>query len=202
MIDRVLRSPKERLLIPAAVPFRTVSPVKVTLAALVVGIGAAIAAGLGAYGWALALWLLNRFLDGLDGEVARLENSQSDRGGYFDILADFVVYAAIPLALVLSAPSETSYLCLALLLASFYVNTGSWMYLAAILEKRGRRLPAERTSIAMPTGLIEGAETILFYCLLLAFPQEFVPLAHLMTILVAVTIIQRIVWAARHLQEA
>jgi phosphatidylglycerophosphate synthase len=144
---------------------------------------------------------LNRFLDGLDGSVARLHQRQSDLGGYLDILADFFVYAGYPIALVIGQPAVSSYLGLALLLASFYINSASWLYLAAILEKRnhGIRTRKELTTITMPAGLIGGTETIVFYCLFIIFPTFLVPLFILMGGLVLLTTGQRIVWAIRHL---
>ena len=202
MIDTLLRVPKERLLEPLATRLSETSPNRVTLASFVVGLGAVLVTGLGFYGWGLGLWLLNRLLDGLDGEVARRGGRQSDLGGYLDILCDLVVYALVPLSLVLSNPSEGAYLALALLLTSFYVNAGSWMFLSALLEKRHRGALArgERTSVTMPSGLIEGAETVLFYSLFLLFPHAFTPLALLMVGLVAVTAGQRVVWALRVLE--
>ncbi len=204
MIDTFLRVPKERLLRPLATHLGGVSPTHVTLVSFVVGLGAALTTGGGLYGWGLGLWLFNRLLDGLDGEVARRGGRQSDLGGYLDILCDLVVYALVPLSLVLSNPSEGAYLSLALLLTSFYVNAGSWMVLSALLEKRhhGALAKGERTSVTMPGGLIEGAETVLFYSLFLLFPYAFVPLALLMAGLVAVTAGQRVVWALRVLEPS
>ena len=202
MIDTFLRVPKEHLLEPLAARLEGVPPTRVTLVSLGVGLGAAGLAGGGLYGWGLGLWLLNRLLDGLDGEVARRGGRQSDLGGYLDILCDFLVYALVPVALVFSNPSERAYLALALLLTSFYVNAGSWMFLSALLEKRRRGASAkgERTSVTMPGGLIEGAETVVFYSLFFLFPHAFTPLALLMAGLVAVTAGQRVVWARRVLE--
>lgn len=202
MVDRTLRVRKERLLAPLAVRLRGVNPTAVTFIAFGVGLGAALLVGFGHYGWGCGLWLLNRLIDGLDGEIARRHGAQSDLGGYLDILCDLVVYAAVPLALVLSSPTEAPYTSLTLLLASFYLNVGSWMYLSSLLEKRNKHLGNEKTSVTMPSGLVEGAETIGFYTLFLLFPEAFVPLALTMTGLVLVTVSQRVVWATRVLEEA
>jgi phosphatidylglycerophosphate synthase len=141
VLDDVLRPLKERVLMPAAtVVGRRIPPMVVTVAAFVFGLGAAVAAARGANGTGLALWLANRVLDGFDGTLARAQGAQSDIGGYVDIVLDFVIYAAVPLGLVLgAAPPERATLAVSALvmLASFYVNAASWMYLAAILERRG-----------------------------------------------------------------
>jgi phosphatidylglycerophosphate synthase len=146
----------------------------------------------GAATCALALWLANRVLDGLDGTLARVQGAQSDVGGYVDLLLDFVVYAAIPFGLVLGRPSVATALAALALVGSFYVNAASWMYLAALLERRGvgARSRGELTSITMPEGLIGGSETVVLYTLFLFSA---------MAALVVVTAAQRLVWAVRRL---
>jgi hypothetical protein len=51
----------------------------------------------------------------------------------------------------------------------------------------------------MPTGLIEGAETIVFYIAFYLFSVYLAPLFWLMAVLVVITAGQRLVWAYRHL---
>jgi phosphatidylglycerophosphate synthase len=249
MIDKAARIFKDRLLAPmvAAIP-AAVTPTMITLLSLPFGLAAAVLAGLGLTGGAVALFLVNRILDGLDGLVARSRNSQSDLGGYLDIVVDFVVYAAIPVGVWWGAtagpgaiggegmlfpglPDAAETLIgrgtpawpLVLLLSVFYVNAASWMYLSAIIEKRRgastgthtdsrpERHPDESgtrsgeygstTSVAMPAGLIEGAETVVFYLLFLLLPRWWAPLFLTMTLATAVGSVQRVVWAARTLRE-
>jgi phosphatidylglycerophosphate synthase len=123
------------------------------------------------YRWlALALWLFNRLLDGLDGLIARRSRRSSDAGGYLDIMLDFMIYAALPLAMAWAEPALAW--PTAVLLGVFYINSASWMYLSALLEKRGAGAEArgEATSVSMPRGLVEGSETIVFYTLLISNP--------------------------------
>ncbi len=202
MIDKQLRTPKEEVLKPVAFhALRAFHPTAITLAAFGVGIVAAAAAWQQFYLLALVLWLLNRALDGLDGTVARLTNTQSDLGGYLDIVLDHVIYAVLPIALAVGIDTTQGYVALGLLLGSFYVNGASWMYLAALLEKRkhGALAQSEMTTVTMPTGLVEGAETIILFSLFLLFPGAMIPLFILMAVLVVATIIQRLYWAAGNL---
>lgn len=76
------------------------------------------------------------------------------------------------------------------------------MYLAALLEKRnaGAAARGELTSVTMPTGLVEGAETIVLYTIFLLFPGALVPIFVLMAGLVLITVGQRLIWAVRHLK--
>jgi phosphatidylglycerophosphate synthase len=199
-LDQSLRHLKERVLRPVARRAgMRLHPNAVTLVGFGIGLLSAGGAATGAYLLGLALWLINRFLDGLDGTLARETGRQSDFGAYLDILTDFVVYALIPVALAFSRNTLETYLALAVLLTSFYVNAASWMYLSSLLERRSQGAAArgEYTSITMPTGLIEGTETIAFYVLFFLFPQHITLLFGVMAAGVAVTIAQRVAWARR-----
>ena len=202
MLDKVLRPPKERLLVPAARLTQRIHPILLTLVAFGFGVLAVGAVLLHEPLLALGLWLANRVLDGLDGSAARFQARQSDFGGYLDILLDTVIYAALPIALVVAAPSPAAYLSVALLLAVYYLNGASWLYLAALLEKRqqGAGAQGEKTSITMPSGLIEGAETVVAYCVFLIWPGQMVLLFSVFAALVLVTVSQRLWWAARTLR--
>ena len=203
MIDELLRIPKEKLLEPLAQSMKGISPTAVTVAACTMGVGAGVAAAQNAQAMALALWGANRLLDGLDGTMARVHQRQTDLGGYLDIVLDMVVYAAIPLGLAFGSSEPGVFIALAFLLASFYINSATWMYLAALLEKRnlGAKTRGELTTITMPGGLIEGAESILFYTLFLIFPQWLTVLFAVMSVLVVITSIQRVVWSIQNLKD-
>ncbi|MGE0454771.1 MAG: CDP-alcohol phosphatidyltransferase family protein [Vicinamibacteria bacterium] len=201
MLDDRLRGHKDRLLSPLARRLGRVPPNAITLLALLVGLCAAGAAAAGWYASTLGLWLANRTLDGLDGVVAREQRRQSDLGGYIDVVADFVVYAALPIGLHYGQPGQSEAGPLVLLLASFYVNAASWMYLAALLEKRGAGagVRGEPTSVTMPPGLVGGTETILFYAAFSIWPGALAPLFLAMAAMVAAGVGQRLLWARRHL---
>jgi phosphatidylglycerophosphate synthase len=203
MMDHALRKVKDDLFLPVAREVgKSLSPLTITLAAGVVGIGAAVAAWQGAYGLGLALWLFNRVLDGLDGAVARVTGQQSDFGGLLDTLVDFTLYAIIPLGLVLHAPTLEKLLALGVMLTTFYINAGAFLYLSAILERRnqGAKATGELTTIHMPRGIIEGAEAILFYCAFFLFPDALVLLFTLLAALVMATAMRHLVWAALRLR--
>lgn len=203
MLDKSLREIKEITLLPVANQIGTeVHPIAISLVGLAVGCFSALAAYSGMFVVALILWWLNRFLDGLDGTVARNNRTQSDLGGYVDIHCDFVIYSVIPIGLALRAGDEVTYIALIFLLAAFYVSAPSWMYLAAIFEKRnqGAKSKGELTSTTMPSGLIEGTEAVIFYSLFLIFPNYSAFLFTLLGVAVVITIIQRLVWASKHLE--
>jgi phosphatidylglycerophosphate synthase len=199
VFDHLLRGLKDRLLAPLALLLRGVPPNMITLMAFALGIGAAAAVVYDALMLGLVLWIANRVADGLDGTVARLAERQSDFGGYLDILLDFVVYGAIPVAFGVMSRDRAVLLLAVVLEATFFVNACSWMYLSAVLEKRasGARVTGELTTVTMPPALVAGFETVVFYALFFVFPGRLVILFGVMSALVGVNIIQRLVWARR-----
>ncbi len=199
MFDTPLRRFKDQVGTPLAHRMSRISPTFISMLGLAIGLFATYAAYKQQYLWALTLWLINRILDGLDGLIARQHDRQSDFGGYVDILTDFIIYAALPLGLVAGSPSSEHYLALGILLAVFYVNTASWMYLAAILEKRAAHSTETQTTIVMPAGIIGGFETIIAYGIFLLFPVYITILFSIFAALVFITTIQRLVWAKRNL---
>ncbi len=199
MIDHTLRASKAFVLIPLASRLAWIHPIAITLLAFGMGLLTVASIVLNQFHLTWIFWLLNRVLDGLDGEVARRFGKQTDFGGYIDILCDMAIYALIPIALVFANPSAIDWLCAALLLATFYINAASWMFLSAVLKKRTSQ--KTHTSIVMPTGIIEGTETIIFYVAFMLLPSAFVGLSLVMSILVIATIAQRIMWAWRNISR-
>ena len=168
----------------------------VTVAGLAVGLLAAAAIALQAYAVGFALILLNRLLDGLDGAVARA-TAATDRGGYLDIVVDYVLYSGVPLAFALADPSRNA-LPAAALLAGFCLTCSSFLGFAAIAAKRGLETGAHgRKSFFYSTGLVEGTETIVFFLLMAALPQWFALLAWIFAGLCALTAIQRAMLAIK-----
>lgn len=135
--DRHLRHLKEVSLIPLArIIGKWFSPTQLTIIGFIFGLLSCLFVIRRYYFIGNVLWLINRLFDGIDGVVARITNRQSDFGGYIDIVCDFIVYSLIPISLVYADPSDLSYLIVALLEGTFFVNAASQMYLSSILEKR------------------------------------------------------------------
>lgn len=167
---------------------RGVGPGAVTTAGLVVGIGACLAAAFGAWGPALALWLVNRVLDGLDGAVAR-RGRPSDLGGMLDLLADFVVYGGFVVAVAVAIPGAR--LACTVLLAAYLLNNVALLSFASLIEKRGMTLGDER-SLRFTAGLTEGTETILAYSLISLLPGRAATIAWVFAAMVLFTTAQRV----------
>jgi phosphatidylglycerophosphate synthase len=167
----------------------------VTLAGMFAGLAAAAAIADGLYAAGLALILLNRLLDGLDGAVARAKGL-TDFGGYLDIVADFVFYVAVPVGFAVATP-DNSFAAL-LLVAAFALTGTSFLAYATLAAKRGVETAAHgRKSFFYSTGLAEGAETIACFVLMCLIPQHFVPIAAIYAALCLITVVQRSVTAWR-----
>ncbi len=203
MFDQFFRALKERLLEPVARALGPhLPPTAITWVAFVVGLLCAVVVLAGDLRVALGLWLLNRLLDGLDGTHARIHARVSQLGAYLDIVLDFVVYAAIPVAFVVAGRQYELAVAGVFLLASFYVNAASWMYLSALLEARGRGAAArgETTSATIPSGIVAGTETVVFYSLFFLMPRYQATLFTLMAILVLANVAVHLHWAKRRLR--
>ena len=178
MIDAKLLPLQRRLLRPIALGLVTfgVRADQVTITGFLLGIVALPLLASQQYTWALVFILLNRVLDGIDGEVARLTIA-TDRGAFLDIALDFVFYATIPLGFALANVTENA-LAAAVLLAAF-VGTGS-SFLAFSLMAQKRKLHAQKfpsKGLYYIGGLTEGAETIAVFVAFCLWPDFFTPLA-------------------------
>jgi phosphatidylglycerophosphate synthase len=165
----------------------------ITLVGFATGMAAATAIALQHYLSGLALLLLSRLMDGLDGAVARA-TSPTDRGGFLDITLDFLFYAAIPLAFALADPPANA-LPAAVLLAAFIGTGSSFLAFAAVAEKR------QLQSLAFPDksfyflgGLSEATETILAFTAMCLWPQWFAQIAYGFAVLCGITAVLRIGW--------
>lgn len=143
-----------------------------TMFGFVIGMLALPALSYGFYALALLFILLNRFMDGLDGAIARLKQP-TDLGGYLDITLDFIFYSAVIFGFALADPVNNA-VAAAFLVFSFMGTGSSFLAFAIMAEKREiRSLDYGSKSLFYIGGLAEGAETIGFYIFICLFPNHF-----------------------------
>jgi phosphatidylglycerophosphate synthase len=148
---------------------------------------------------ALAIILINRFLDGVDGAMARVLGP-TDRGAFLDIACDFLFYAAVPLGFAMNVPVVDA-LPAAVLLASFVGSGSTFLAYAAVSAKRGDVSPVyPNKAIYYLGGLTEGTETIIVFCLMCLLPQHFAMIAYVFATACAVTTMTRLIVGARSLK--
>jgi phosphatidylglycerophosphate synthase len=163
------------------------------------GLAAALAVSLGHPIWGLFLFGSGRVLDGLDGAVARATKS-TDLGGYLDIVLDFAVYAAFPLAFAMLDPARNA-LASACLLAAIVFNAAAFLAFAALAAKRNFSTRAQgQKSFYFMAGLAEGTETIAFYAAFCIWPTAYALLAYAFAALCFLSGIGRVAIALRLLR--
>ncbi|MFB4354229.1 CDP-alcohol phosphatidyltransferase family protein [Microbacterium sp. LS_15] len=212
MLDRAVRAALSRPLdvITAAIDRRGVTPDRITVAGLVIGVASAVAAALQLWWPALVLWLVSRVADGLDGTLARrrraaagpgADEGGSDAGGFLDITADFVVYGATVLGVAIGATSgfDAPWWPFLAVLFAYYVNGTAFLAFSSIAERTGRTIDDGR-SLSFLGRIAEGTETIAVHALWLILPFWSWQIAIGWCLFVAVSAVQRIVVGYRSLR--
>jgi phosphatidylglycerophosphate synthase len=174
------------------------SPNFVTITGALIGLAAASLIAMQCYLWALILILLNRFLDGVDGAMARVMGP-TDRGAFLDTACDFLFYAAVPLGFALAEPAVNA-LPAAVLLASFIGTATTFLAFAVAAARRGILSPAyPNKGFYYLVGLTEGTETIVLFCAMCLWPHHFAWLAYGFAAACAVTTATRLYFGAKSL---
>lgn len=209
MFDTVLRrrlaAPLDR--IAAALDVRWVTPDRLTLAGLVLGLASAGLAAGQLWGWALVAWLGSRLLDGLDGPLARRRTPAAHpraAGGFLDITCDMTVYGATVVGVAVGVTSSSDlpggWAPFAAVLLAYYVNGTSFLAFSSIAERTGRQLDDGR-SLSFLGGLAEGTETVVVHSLWLLLPVFAAQIAVVWAAVVAVSATYRIVVGHRLLRD-
>lgn len=187
-----------------------------------IGLLSALAIAQQQYALGLALLLVSRLCDGLDGAVARL-GTPSHAGGFLDITLDFWFYAAIPLAFAWADPVRNA-LPAACLLAAF-IGTGTSFLAYAVMQEKSSKpthtaneepqqqqqqqqqdQDTPKRDQAQPTqhpsrinksfyflgGLTEATETLAFFIAMCLWPMHFPTLAYVFALLCMLTSVTRI----------
>ena len=108
---------------------RQISANTITIAGFAVGVIVVPLLWLKMYYTAMAVILVNRFFDGLDGAVAR-KCGPTNLGGYLDITCDYIFYSVVIIGFALAAP-ENNGLAAAFLIFSFLGTGSSFLAFAA-----------------------------------------------------------------------
>ena len=177
---------------------RGVGANSITAMGFAIGVAGAALIATQNYHAGLALLLLSRLCDALDGAVAR-ETQVTDAGGFLDITLDFVFYASIPLAFAVAQPDANA-LAAATLLAAFVGTGSSFLAFAALAAKRGiTKLDTPDKSLYFLGGLTEATETLACFVAMCLWPAHFATLAYGFAALCTLTTVTRIWWGWRTL---
>lgn len=209
MLDAALRPRLARPLdaLAALIDRPGITPDRLTVAGLVLGLGSA---GAAAFQWwiaALVLWLVSRLVDGLDGTLARrraaargIAAGGTHAGGFLDIAADFAVYGATVVGVAIGAAAGGApWWPFLLVLLAYYVNGTAFLAFSSIAERADRRIDDGR-SLSFLGGLAEATETIAVHALWLILPFWAAEIAVVWAVIVGVSATQRIVVGYRTLR--
>ena len=176
-----------------------ISANSITIAGFFLGILSVFAILEGQFTLALVFLALNRLCDGLDGAVAR-RHKPSDLGAYLDIVADFLIWALLPLGFVLH--DDRNALAAAVLLSSFAMSMTVFLAFAMLAEKRGLSSEAQgKKGFYYLAGLAEGTETIAFFALVMLLPGLFIPAALVFAGFVYLSVLGRLIVCINQLRE-
>jgi phosphatidylglycerophosphate synthase len=170
-----------------------------TWSGFAIGLAGAMAIALSQPLLGLALILLSRLCDGLDGTLARL-TQPTPRGAFLDITLDFLFYASIPLAFALADPPANA-LPAAVLLAAFIGTGSSFLAFAVLAERQGLHSEAyPQKGFYYLGGFTEATETLICFALMCLWPQHFAWWAYGFAVLCGLTVATRIAagWQVFH----
>jgi len=159
------------------------TPDQLTIAGLVLAVAAAVVIAMGGLRGGLVLVILAALPDLLDGALAKASNNSSQRGAFFDSVADRVtdmlLLGGVAWYLASEYGSHAGLLPFAV------------MGLSALISYQ--RAKAESLGLTAKGGLMERAERVILLCIGLLFDSLLVPILWLMLVLTAFTAVQRFV---------
>ena len=144
---------------------------------------------------AIIFLFLNRFCDGLDGAIARM-NGVTDIGAFYDIILDFLFYSSFPIAFIFVDLNNSYSTCF--LVLSFVATQTTFLTIAWIIEKNNILISdGQKKSFFYSGGITEGFETIISFTLMLLFHEFFNYIAYLFGILCWITFFTRVIFVKK-----
>jgi CDP-diacylglycerol--glycerol-3-phosphate 3-phosphatidyltransferase len=185
MFDGRFRAPIERAVKPVGDTLRRtrLTPDQLTMAGLVLAVAAAVTIGAGYLLAGFILVVLAALPDMLDGALAKAAGASSQRGAYFDSVADRVTDMLLFGGVAWYFAADDRGVLVMLPVAVMGLST-------LISYQRAK---AESLGLEAKGGLMERAERIILLCLGLLIPVLLVPILWLMLALTAFTAVQRFV---------
>lgn len=185
VFDGQFRAPVERAVRPVGDALRRtrLSPDHLTIAGLVLAVVAAVVIGLGHLPAGLLLVVFAALPDLLDGALAKASNTSSQRGAFFDSVADrvtdTVLFGGVAWYLARRDGGVAALLPFAIMGVSSLISY--------------ERAKAESLGLSAKGGMMERAERVILLCVGLLFGSILVPVLWVMLVLTAITAGQRFV---------
>jgi phosphatidylglycerophosphate synthase len=185
MIEQKIRPAFQRIFVDslAGLLVGKVKPNTITILALLVGFLSAFSLFYNKY-LCISLLLLSGYLDILDGSLARLQGSSSKFGTLLDILSDRLVEIFIIIAIFINQPLQV------LWVGFFMIVSISFCMYSFLLVGMFSQNISQKSFYYSP-GLIERAETFIFFVIMIVLPGLVLSLGLIYTVLVVWTTIYR-----------
>lgn len=131
----------------------------------------------------LAFLWVSGVLDAVDGEMARVSNTQSDRGAMLDLFFDRLVEVAYIGAFAVTAWASME--SLLMLCVTIILSICLFLSVGALSSQKGIK------AFYYQAGLMERTEGFIFFSLIMLVPSFATDLVYLFALLVLVTVAQR-----------
>ena len=132
------------------------------------------------------LWI-SGYLDAVDGAMARKSNTTSTFGTLMDITFDRIVEVLMIFTLALKYPlARMNFI---VLLMCIIISMTIFLTVGALANKKGMK------SFYYQAGVAERSEGFLFFSLIILLPKFIILLTNLFSLIIFITIIQRIIEA-------
>ncbi len=175
-----------------------VTPNQITVVTFTLALAAAASIAIGYPFTGLAIWLVSRVGDGLDGALARQTGRASPFGGYLDITLDMAGYSAMVLGFAVAHPDLwPAWICV---LAGYVLAITTTLALSDAGRAAGRPIGLGDRTFQFTPAITEAGETTVIYALWVLFPAYLPWLAWLWVAALAATAVQRTLVAARILR--
>jgi phosphatidylglycerophosphate synthase len=172
-----------------------VTPNVVTVASFIVALaGAAAVVTIGPL-TGLAIWLVSRVGDGVDGLLARTTGLGSAFGGFLDITLDMAAYSSMVLAFALVFPQHA--FAWSAVLAGYAVVVTTTLALSDAARSPGAILGKTERTFLFTRGLAEAGETNVVYAVWALWPDQMHWTIWLWVGALAITCLQRVLVARR-----
>lgn len=171
-----------------------VTPNAVTVASFIIALSAAITVVAVGPVTGVAIWLLSRVGDGLDGVLARMTGLSSAFGGFLDITVDMAAYSAMVLAFAIIFPQHA--LAWSAVLAGYVIVITTTLALSDAARSGGAMVGSTDRTFQFTRGITEAGETNVAYAVWALWPDQMHWTIWLWVAALVSTSVQR-VWVAR-----
>lgn len=180
MLESYFRKTYQKNFLDPVLPLLKIHPQKLTCAGCLFGIAILPLLYFGYSAIALLALSISGFIDTLDGALARHRHLTSYQGAALDIACDRIVEFAVILGLFSVDPAERALPCI-LMLGAILICVTTFLVVGIFSQNQSNK------SFYYSPGLIERAEAFIFFCIMILFPETFIIVSYLFTILTFIT---------------